>query len=91
MKNGLFKLEWANIKSAIVYGLLTALLVFILSVLEGIKDHGSILGVDWKNVIDTGIIATIGLVISIVSIVKNLLTTNQGKFLGITTVIPNKE
>lgn len=91
MKNGLFKLEWANIKSAIVYGLITALLVFILSVLEGIKDHGSIFGVDWKNVIDTGIIATIGLVISIVSIVKNLLTTNQGKFLGITTVIPNKE
>jgi hypothetical protein len=91
MNNGMFKLNWANIKSAIVYGVLTAIMVFIVSVLEGIKAHGSIFGVDWKGIIDTGIIATMGLIISIVSIVKNLLTTNQGKFLGITTVIPDKK
>jgi len=91
MKNGLFKLEWANIKSAIVYGLLMCAVVFILSALETILAHGSIFGVDWKNLIDVGVIAVLGLVVSIVSIIKNLLTTNQGKFLGITTVIPNKE
>lgn len=88
MKNGMFKLDWANIKSAIVYGLLTMAVVFLLSVVESILKAGSIFGIDWRHVTDTATIAALSLFVVGLSLVKNLLTTNTGHFLGVVKVIP---
>lgn len=89
--NGLFQLSWANIKSAIVYGLLTVLAIFALSIFQSILDVGSIFGLDWKSIIDHSVIATIPLLITGVSLFKNFLTNNKGQFLGVTEVIPDKQ
>lgn len=81
MKNGIFKLEDSNVKSAVVYGLLWGLLAVLLKVQEA----GSIFNLDWKALIDTGVFALIG---AGISLLKNLFTTNKGNFLGVVKVIP---
>jgi hypothetical protein len=89
--NGLFTLTWANVRSAVVYGLLTLISMFLLSVLQSVLNAGSIFGLDWRHTVDSAVIATIPALIVMVSIGKNLLTDNSGKFLGITKVIPDNE
>lgn len=88
--NGLFTLTWSNVKSAVVYGVLALGATFILSFLQSVLNAGSIFGLDWKSIIDSATIATIPVFITFVSLGKNLLTTSQGKFLGVTEVIPDK-
>jgi hypothetical protein len=88
--NGYLTLNWANIKSAFVYGVLTSLATFLLVISQGILEHGSIFNVDWTGLVDKGAIAVLGVFVTIVSILKNLLTDAQGKFLGMVTVIPDK-
>lgn len=78
--NGIFQLDWVNVKSAIVYGLiigLGAMFAIAFSV-------GDLWALDWKILINAGVFAFLG------SLVKNLLTTNKGKFIGIVDVIPDK-
>jgi hypothetical protein len=87
---GLFNLNWTNIKSAVVYGLLAMALVFILSLAESILKAGSIFGLDWKALLDKGVIVALGTFVTTVSLIKNFLTTEKGEFLGVTTVIPDK-
>ena len=82
MNNGIFKLDWVNIKSALVYGGFWALL----TVLIQIQEAGSIYGLDWKTLLNAGILAFIAIIISLV---KNLLTTNSGNFAGVVKVIPD--
>lgn len=89
--NGYLTLNWANIKSAFVYGVLTSLTTFSLVVAQGIIDHGSIFSVDWTGLVDKGAIAVLGIFVTVISIFKNLLTDAQGKFLGLFTVIPDKK
>lgn len=89
--NGLFTLTWSNIKSAVVYGVLTSVVTFLAVFIAGIVSHGSIYGVDWANLLDKSIIATLGVWVAMISILKNLLTTSQGKFLGFLDVIPDKD
>lgn len=91
MKNGIFKITWSNVMSALVYGILTLGAVFLLSIFQGILDKGSIFGLDWKRIVDHATIATIPTLIAGVSIFKNLLTTSDGKFLNTTEVIPDKK
>ncbi|MEI6532466.1 MAG: hypothetical protein WCO06_01360 [Candidatus Roizmanbacteria bacterium] len=74
MQNGIFKLVKENISSAIVYGVVAVLLVII--------SKGTIFGLDWKVLADVGILAVIS------SLVKNLLTTESGKFANLVKVIP---
>ncbi len=88
---GLFQIDWANVKSAIIYGLMTLASVFGLSVLQNILKVGSIFGLNWKAIVDTATIATIPTMITGISILKNLLTNQKGKFLGVTEVIPDKK
>lgn len=88
--NGYLTLTWSNVKSALVYGVLTSLTTFLLVVAQGILDHGSIFDVDWTSLVDQGAIAVLGVFVTIVSILKNLLTNAQGQFLGMFTVIPDK-
>ena len=87
----MFKIDWANIKSAIVYGLLSSLVLGVLASLGYVLKLGNIWGIDWKELTNVGILAAIGGFVAGISIIKNLLTTNSGKFLGITEVIPDKE
>lgn len=88
--NGFLTLTWSNLKSAFVYGVLTSTVTFVLVVGTLILSHGSIYGIDWANVIDKAAIAVIGILVAFVSVLKNLLTDSQGKFLGAFTVIPDK-
>lgn len=78
---GILQLDWSNIKSAIIYGILWAILVILMK----IHDAGSIFNLDWKALADAGAIA---LTASGITILKNLLTTEKGNFLGIAKVIP---
>ena len=87
---GLFNINWTNVKSAVVYGLLTMAVVFILSVIQDILKNQSIFGLDWNAIINHGVIATLGIMVTFVSIAKNFLTDDKGQFLGATTVIPDK-
>lgn len=73
----MLKLDWSNVKSALVYSVL-AVALYIIS-------KGSVFGLDWKIMVD---VAVLGL---LTSLTKNLLTTDNGKFLGVTTVIPDKK
>ena len=87
MNNGIFTLSWNNIRSAIVYALLTIIVAFALAILQSIISAGSIFGINWKMVVDHATIAVIPLLIAGLSLLKNLLTTNNGSFLGITKVV----
>lgn len=91
MKNGLFKIDWVNVKSAIIYGLLAMALGAVLAVANYIIDAGTIFGLDWHLVIDKGAMAALGVFVAVVSIVKNLFTTDKGNFLGAIEVVPNKD
>lgn len=91
MSSNMFKITWSNVKSALVYGFLTLVAVFTLSILQSILDAGTILGLNWIAIIDKSVIATIPSVIIVLSLVKNFLTDKNGKFLGITEVIPDKK
>lgn len=88
--NGLFTLTWSNVKSALVYGGLTLLVSFLLALAQNVLNAGTIFGLDWKAIIDSTVIATIPVIIILISLVKNLLTDSKGKFLGATEVIPDK-
>lgn len=76
----MFTITKENIIGAIVSGVLMAILTmgyYILSV-------GSIFKVDFAHLLDIG---TLSLITSIVSIVKNFLSTPDGKFLGTIKVV----
>ena len=80
----MFKLSKENIKSALVYGLLSGILAIFMYALE----VGDLFKLDWKALVNAGVFA---FMIAMVSVIKNLLTSDEGKFLGITTVIPDKK
>lgn len=80
----MFTLNKENIKSALVYGVLVGLL----AVFGYIYKLGDVFKIDWKVLVNVGSSAFIGFTISLI---KNFLTTNSGKFLGVINVIPNKE
>jgi len=80
MKNGIGKLSSVNVKSALVYGLLWGLLAVLLQV----QSAGSVFGLNWKDVVDTGVLAVIA---SVISLLKNLFTTNEGNFAGLVQVV----
>lgn len=88
---GLFNLNWTNIKSAAIYGLLSMFLAFVLSIVESILKAQSIFGLDWHVIVNQGVIAALGIFVTTVSLVKNFLTTDKGNFLGIAEVIPDKK
>lgn len=87
--NGLFTLTWSNVKSALVYGALVLLASFGLAVAQDVLQAGSIFGLNWMHIVDSAVIATLPIGIAGLSLLKNLLTDAQGKFLGTTKVIPD--
>jgi len=79
--NGILKLSWANIWSALVYGLMWGLLAVFIR----ISEIGNIFELNWHDLLNVFIMAAIGFLIPII---KNLLTTDKGNFLGVIKVIP---
>ena len=75
MKSPLFKLSWTEIKSALVYALLTALA----AMLAYIVGLGDIFSISIKPLVNIG---AMSLAVGILSVIKNLLTTSEGDFLG---------
>lgn len=80
----MFTINWINVKSGLVYGLLWGILAMFIE----IQNVGNIFALDWKSLANTGVIAFVAFVIVLF---KNMLTDSNGKFLGLTTVIPDKE
>lgn len=74
MKSGILELSWINIKSGLIYGLL-AVIVYVIS-------KGSVFGLDWKTLVDVGVLGLL------TSLVKNFFTSDNGKFAGVIKVIP---
>ncbi len=72
-------LNWTNIKSAIVYAFLTA----ILSMGGYVIGLGDIFKVQSHAIINIGVISALT---AIVSILKSLLTNSQGQFMGVVQV-----
>lgn len=89
--NGFFTLTWSNIKSAVIYGFLTLVATFLLSIVQNVLNTGSVFGLDWKQIVDSAVIATLPTIIIALSLAKNLLTNSKGEFLGVTEVIPDKD
>lgn len=80
----LFTISWINIKSALVYGVLSAFLAMIIYAV-GV---GDVFLIDWKELANAGVY---GLLVVLVSFIKNLLTTDKGNFVGLVKVIPPTE
>ena len=67
-----------------VYSALTSLVITVLiAVGVYITNVGSIWKIDWKTLVDIGIMAGI---VAVVSILKSLLTTKEGKFAGLVKI-----
>lgn len=77
MQNGIFTIDMAGVKSAIILAALTAFglgLAYIIGL-------GDVFLVDGHKLIN---ILTLGFATGIASLVQHILTTNDDKFLGIT-------
>ena len=75
----IFQFSWADLKGALVSGLLMALLVVLIQVLNS----ESIYVIDWKMLANAGVFAFLT---SIVSFLKSILTTSNGKFVDVVQV-----
>lgn len=76
----MFTLSWTNVKSAIIYAVLMALVsmgIYVIGV-------GNIFALDTHVLINSGVLA---IVTAFVSLVKNFFTDNSGNFAGIVQVV----
>lgn len=76
----MFSLSKENVKSALVYTVLTA----VVSMGMYVVGVGDVFKVDAHTLINSGVMAFI---IGIVSLLKNLLTDKAGNFLGMVKVV----
>lgn len=68
-------MNFTNIKSALV----SAVLMAILTVAGYVISLGNIFAIDWKVMANLGVIS---LLTGLVSLIKNYLTNDDGKFVG---------
>lgn len=71
INSGLFKLNWIDVKSALVSGVITG----ILAIAGYIIGVGDVFAIDVHAMVNVGALA---LLTSVVSIIKSLLTTSTG-------------
>lgn len=79
----MLNLSWVEVKSALVYAVLSAVLATLMYVI-GI---GDIFKIEMKALINIGVMS---LFVGITSIIKNFLTSSSGKFLGAIQVKPGE-
>ncbi len=77
----LFKLDFTQIKSALVSGILTA----VLAGAGYVVGLGDIFAIDVHNLTN---IVSLAFLTTIISLVKSLLTTREGNFVGAVKVVP---
>ena len=76
MNSKLGLLNWVEVKSALVLAFITALVAIIVKVISA----GSVFGLDWKVLVNTGTLAFLAF---FVSTLKDLLTTSKGVIAGV--------
>ena len=76
MKSKFMTVSWLDVKSALVTGVIMALAVVISDILV----TGNIFTIDWYALLNTGVIAFLT---AMVSLLKSLLTTSEGKIAGV--------
>lgn len=74
-------ISWINIKSALVYGLITGVVAVGLYMIG----EGDVFNLSIKPITNVFIFSFLGVFISLL---KNLLTNESGKFVGAVKVIP---
>lgn len=82
--NDIFSLTKTNIKSAIVFAILTALVAMIVYIVG----LGDIFKIEPHTIANIGVMAILN---GILSLLKSFLTTSSGQFLGMTKVTEAKQ
>jgi len=77
----IFTIGWVNIKSALIYGLVTGVVAVGLYTIG----QGDVFSLQIKPIANVFTFAFLGV---FVSLLKNLLTTKGGNFAGVVKVIP---
>lgn len=72
----IFRVSWVDVLDALVFGLLTGLVVIGTEMIAA----KTIWGLDWRTLLNSGVIAFVGV---ITAFIKTLLTTSTGKFAGV--------
>lgn len=80
MKNGIGVISWINIKSALVSGLITAVLAMA-GYLIGI---GDIFKIDVHAIVNVGALSALT---ALVSAIKSFFTTSEGNIIGVTKIV----
>lgn len=73
MNNGILKLSWASVKTALVYGLVMGLGGMLMYAAK----IGDLWALDWHVLVNTGFTGFVG------ALVMDLFTTNKGNFVGL--------
>lgn len=84
MSSNFSKLNWADVKSAIVYAVLTALAALIVYLIG----LGDVFLLTFKPVVN---IFVLSLAAAILSVIKHALTTSDNKFIGAVDLTPKEE
>lgn len=71
-----FTVKWVDVKDALAVGVITFLFVIIVEIIAA----KTIFGLDWKTLLNDGVIAGLGV---IGSFLKSLLTTSSGTLAGV--------
>ena len=79
MNSGIFQVDFEGLKSALV----STILMAVLGVAGYIIGLGDIFQIDWRALANVGVMA---LLTGVVSLIKNFLTSDSGKFANITKI-----
>jgi hypothetical protein len=78
MQNGLLKLSWGNVRSALVYGVVAGVVAVVMYMIS----VGDVFALSWHALVN-------GFVFGLItSLVKNLGTTNDNNFIGVVSTAP---
>jgi len=77
--SNIFNISLTNLKSAIVFAILTAVMAMIVYVIG----LGDIFQIESRTIANIGAMALLN---GVLSLLKSFLTTNTGEFLGVTKV-----
>lgn len=80
MQNGIFKLDWGSIADAVVMAIAFAVLGAAVSIVSA--PNFDVLSLNWPQVSDN--MLNLAVIAGVVTLGKELLSTNDGSVLGIT-------
>ena len=80
MENGIFKLNWVSVGDAVLYAVVVALLTAAIAIVQA--PNFDVLSMDWAHVVHN--MLNIAVITAVLTLGKEILSTNSGRFLGIT-------